>query len=252
MKSQGSVARLWVGDCLVTMPLLQAESVDLVLTDPPYGIGFHTNRRRVHRLPTDRGIANDRDNLCMLEEAVENCWRVLRPDRHVYWFTRWDKLPVHLPLIGRRFPVKNVLIWDKGGSSLGDLSGAYASTYECIIFAHKGRRPLGEVGGVRRHPDILRVAKVPSHALVHGHQKPVGLLDFLVQKSTQLGEVVLDPFAGSGSALLASARLGRQAQGIELDARHAAIALARLLSAGVDVEVRRPSDPEERRTDAGT
>ena len=234
---QAPVVTLWVADCLVTLPLLPPESVDLILTDPPYAIGFYSNHRYVHRLLTDRGIANDRDNLGMLQQAVEQCWRVLRPNRHLYWFTRWDKLPVHLPLIRRRFVVKNLLIWDKGGYSMGDLTGAYASTYECIIFAHKGRRPLATVAGVRRHPDILRVAKIPSLALLHNHQKPVALLDFLVQKSTLPGEVVLDPFAGSGSALLASALLGRQATGIELEPRHAAVALARLLGAGISVEV---------------
>jgi len=228
---------LWIGDCRLALPTLPPESVDLVLTDPPYGIGFYTNRRRIHRLPTDRGIANDRDNLDLLEQAIAQCWRVLKPDRHFYWFTRVDRLPAHVPMIRRLFRIKNVLIWDKGGFSLGDLGGAYASIYECIVFAHKGRRPLQAVDGVRRHPDILRVAKVPSRSLVHGHQKPVPLLEFLIRKSTLPGETVLDPFAGSGSTLVASARLGRRAIGVELEAQHAAVALKRLRANGVTAQV---------------
>jgi DNA modification methylase len=135
---------------------------------------------------------------------------------------------VQQPLLERYFTVKNSLIWDKNGVSMGDLKGAYASSYENILFAHKGRRELKPVDGQQRHKDILPFNRVPSCRLVHNHQKLVELLEFLIRKSSNEGDLVLVPFCGSGSEVVAAKRMGRRFLSFELVPEYVAIANERL------------------------
>ncbi|MCD9024341.1 DNA methyltransferase [Cohnella silvisoli] len=122
------------------------EYADVAIVDSPYGIDFHSNFRKVSSLSTTEGIANDgKDNAGFLAEVIAEIHRILKPNSHIYWFTRWDKVPEHQPLLERHFSIKNSLIWMKNNWSMGDLFRAYAGQYENIIFAQKGRRLLNEV-----------------------------------------------------------------------------------------------------------
>ena len=203
-------------DCLNMLARMESESVDLVLTDPPYGIEFRA--RKGSKVPTAKGIANDhRNNLAFLESVAKELFRVLKPNTHLYWFTRWDKVEDHLPMLRRvGFTLKNNLIWLKGGGGMGDTAGSYAPDYECILFGHKGRRPLNEVEGKKRHSDVLRFVKIPPQRLVHSHQKPTDLLEFLIRKSSIEGDLVVDPFLGSGSVGKAARNTRRRFIGCEI------------------------------------
>lgn len=212
--------QLYHGDCIEVMKTMQSESVDLVLTDPPYGIDFSTNYRKANKILTQDGIANDKDNIEFLTKAIEQCHRLLKNDRHFYWFTRWDKIPEQLPVIQHYFNVKNILVWVKNNWSMGDLGGAYAGQYECIIFGHKGVRKLNAVDGKDRHPDVLNTPRVNNITMYHNHQKPLPLLKFLILKSSNKGDVVLDPFTGSGSTLLAAEEVDRNSIGIEINEKY--------------------------------
>ncbi|RPH95423.1 site-specific DNA-methyltransferase [candidate division KSB1 bacterium] len=184
------------GDCFEEMPKLPDECVDLVLTDPPYGIDYQSNRRVARpKLPK---FENDVD-LSWVDGWVEEVYRVLKPDRHFYCFTRFDMYPVFYRSINRFFKVKNCLIWVKNNHGSGDLNGAYAPQCEMIIYAGKGKRLLNG----SRESDVLHCDNVPSAFRRHATQKPVELLRQLIEKSTEPGELVLDPFAGVGSTGLA-------------------------------------------------
>lgn len=207
-----------VGDCLSILREMPSESVDLVITDPPYGINFHSNMRKKSELKTVRGIANDgSDNTDFLEEVINELARIMKPDTHIYWFTRWDRVPLQMPLLSRYFTVKNALVWVKNGHSMGDLKGAYAGQYEVILFAQKGRRFLNEVNGKQRHTDILNFDRVHNLKLRHSHEKPEPLIEFLIRKSSVEGEIILDPFCGSGTTAAVAARLGRRFITMDLD-----------------------------------
>lgn len=205
------------GDCLDLMPLM-SKQYNLILTDPPYGIAYKSRNVKKGHINSE-GIVNDRNNELMLKKSVELSYELLLDNSHVYWFTRWDKLKVHIPILERFYKVKNVLIWDKGNWSMGDLYHSYGSQYECIIFAQKGKRKLNVVDGKQRHPDILRYPRIRSNR--HPHEKPVRLLEFLIKKSTDEGEWVLDFFAGTGSTGVACANTNRNFTGIEIDKRFA-------------------------------
>lgn len=180
------------GDCFELLREMPAECVDLVLTDPPYGIDYQSNRRVAReKLPK---FENDAD-LGWVESWVDQIHRVLKEDRHFYCFTRFDMYPAFYQQISRRFKVKNCLIWVKNNHGSGDLNGSFAPQHEMIIFAAKGTRHLNG----KREGDVLECDNVPSAHRAHATQKPVELLRQLIEKSTDPEELVLDPFAGTGS-----------------------------------------------------
>lgn len=184
------------GDCFEELAKLPDECVDLVLTDPPYGIDYQSNRRVARpKLPK---FENDID-LSWVDGWVEQIYRVLKPDSHFYCFTRFDTYPVFYTSINRQFKVKNCLIWVKNNHGSGDLNGAYAPQSEMIILGVKGKRQLNGP----RDSDVLTCDNVPSAFRVHATQKPVELLRQLIEKSTEPDQIVLDPFAGVGSTGLA-------------------------------------------------
>jgi len=241
------------GDCFVALKGLADECVDLVLTDPPYGIDYQSNRRVARpKLPK---FENDAD-LGWVEGWVDQIYRVLKPDRHFYCFTRFDMYPEMYTQISRRFKVKNCLIWVKNNHGSGDLNGAYAPQCEMIIFAVKGKRPLFGP----RESDVLECDNVPSAHRAHPTQKPIQLLRTLIEKSTEPGELVLDPFAGTGStgfACLASERYpgdghARHFLLIELDPKYRDWAVrAGLGKQEVLIETERvpmPTEPKRRST----
>jgi site-specific DNA-methyltransferase (adenine-specific) len=184
------------GDCFEELVKLPDECVHLLLTDPPYGIDYQSNRRVARpKLPK---FENDVD-LSWVDPWVEQVHRVLKPDSHFYCFTRFDTYPVFYNSISRLFKVKNCLTWVKNNHGSGDLNGSYAPQCEMIVFAVKGKRPINGT----RDSDYLPCNNVPSAHRHHSTQKPVELLRQLIEKSTEPDELVLDPFAGVGSTGLA-------------------------------------------------
>lgn len=222
--------RIYQRDCREGMRMIPEGSVDLAIVDAPYGIEFRSNYRKSSTLKTTtEGIANDGvDNAGFLAEVIAELDRVMKPNAHIYWFTRWDKVTEQQPLLERFFHVKNSLIWMKNNWSMGDLFGAYAGQYENILFAQKGRRLLNEVEGKTRHADILQFDRVSPNKLRHSHEKPEELIEFLIRKSSNVGDIVITPFCGSGTDCVAAAKTGREFISFELDADHITTANIRL------------------------
>lgn len=212
------------GDCIAEMEKLADGSVDCVVTDPPYGIEYVSNRRTVES-EVIKPVANDglTDALALWENACKVLSRKMKDNSHIYIFTSWKVYPQFAEITGKYFRIKNCLIWRKNNHGTGDLEGNYSEQYEMIIFATKGNRKLN--GG--RDSNILEFDKVASASLVHSCEKPVDLLEFLIEKSSDVGEMVIDPFAGSGSTLLAAKNKNRQYWGCELDTENYRIACGR-------------------------
>lgn len=119
--------------------------------------------------------------------------------------------------------VKSVIVWDKKAHGMGDLKGSFAPRYEVIIFATKGRFELPG----KRPDDLIACAKVGNQNLTHPNEKPVELLEQLIEATTTPGALILDPFAGSGSTLAAAAKTGRKYIGIEIDEHYSHLAATR-------------------------
>jgi len=207
-------------DCLNQLQKIIEENkkVQCIIVDPPYGINHKSNRRKDKSdMTTRKGIKNDKNNKELLEKAIELSYKCLSDNSHIYWFTKWTELEKQIPMLRKYYNIKNVLIWDKGNRGSGDLTGAYGNRYECIIFGVKGKRQLNEINGTKRHDDILCYSKIPAKKLIHPHQKPIELLKFLILKSTNKGDTILDMFGGVGSTLIAAEETERNAICIELD-----------------------------------
>lgn len=225
-------ATLYVGDCREVCADLPRRSVDLLATDPPYGVKWQSNRRGDRFDP----IAGDDGTLDVPAVLGEIVGRVLRDKRHVYVFGfRPDELAEPLKLGGT-----SELVWDKAIIGPGNLTSPWAPSWERITFGAQYTRPSGRAAGGGRLSARMRSGAVlrfprPNAAAVTRHptEKPVPLMRALVESSSLAGETVLDPFAGSGSTLVAAVLAGRRAIGVELDERYAETAAKRLGAAEV-------------------
>lgn len=223
--------QIWHADCRDVLPTLAPGSIDLVLTDPPYGVGYVTAWRS-RTDPLVAPIAGD-ESLDLLAVAMPHIERSLADDRHAYFFASAAKIGETQEIVGSTLKVKNVLVWDKGDAgSVGDLEAGYGVNWEGIIYANKGRRALN---GPRPRA-LFRYDWSGTRDPVHPTVKPVGILQVLIAKSSNPGELILDPFMGSGTTLRAAKDLGRRAIGIELEERYCEIAVKRLQQAVLPLE----------------
>ena len=129
------------------------------------------------------------------------------------------------------FKIKNIIVWEKNNTSMGDLKGSYAPKYELVIFAHKGRRVLNGF----RYADIIKAARTGNK--YHPTEKPVDLLEIFIKESSNKDEVVFDAFMGSGSTGVACVNTGRKFIGMELDKKYFDIACSRITEAQKAVTV---------------
>ena len=208
--------KLICGDAIVELEKLADGSIDLVITDPPYGIEYHSNRSQFSEHVTKEGIENDGlvEALELLDKTCEVLSRKTKADSHLYFFAGWRVCPQFRAIVGRYFTIRNVIIWDKGNHGAGDLEYSWGNRYETIIYATKGNRPFR-----KRKADIVSVPKVDSSRMIHPTQKPVTLIKELLEASARPADTVCDPFMGSGSTIKAAKEFGSLNYiGIELDA----------------------------------
>lgn len=206
------------GDCREVLPLLSSESVDAVITDPPYGINYVPRRAQgVRDHPWRRMQGDRRFDVELYRLWLREAYRLLKPDRHLYVFCADYHLGTLRDLVAEAgFNLKRTLVWEKNAWGLGDCKGDWGHQTEFIVFAHKGRRELARP----RQGNVLHFPRVPAQRLRHPTEKPVELLRLLIRKSLPEGGLVLDPFAGSGSTGEAAELEGRGAVLIEVDVRH--------------------------------
>lgn len=220
---------LYAGDARTVLPTLATESVDLVLTDPPYGVEFTSGFRAESFGTIHNDGADDRD---VVGEVLEQCVRLVGQNRHLYVFGP------PAALNGLKVGELASLIWDKGVVGAGNLSAPWGPAHEPITFAVSKHRHAGQTGqsspAVRmRKGSILRFMRPTGRKVVHPNEKPVALCRELIESSTRGGDLVLDPFAGSGSTGVAAILTGRRAILVESDERWIAIAIERLQQADV-------------------
>lgn len=211
------------GDCLTVLRQMEAGSVDMVITDPPYGVDYQSTRAAKEN--RREKIRNDKAPFIWW---IYDAFRVLKEGGGALCFSRWDVQQVFMDALRLAgFTVKSVLVWDRMHHGMGDLKGSFAPRYDTCIFATKGRYILPN----GRPDDVIQCQRLNSAELVHPNEKPIALMRQLIEATTVPGALILDPFAGSGSTLAAAALTGRQYIGIEISAEHHATAQRRALEA---------------------
>jgi len=201
------------GDCRDLLPLIPEKSIDLVLTDPPYGIDFQSARRTEWQRK-DKIIGDNKFPLWLFD---------FKPRRATFVWCRWDILP-QLPM------PKSFIVWDKLRHSMGDLKHEYGRQWEAIAFY-----PEAEHEFTNRPIDVIRVPCVAACNLVHPNEKPVGVIAKLL--SANVGNLILDPFLGSGTTAYCAKKLGRKCIGVEIEERYCEIAATRCSQSVMKLEV---------------
>lgn len=203
---QDDQVTLYHGDCLEIDAWLAA---DALVTDPPFGIQYKSGARRVN-LPDS--IIGDENTVA--RDLALDLWDA-SGERAALVFGTWR--------VPRPLGTRALLIWDtKGALGMGDLSIPWKPSHQEIYVLGKGFHG-------RRDSDVICCAPVQSMAAngrVHPHEKPITLLERLIDKCPP--GAVADPFAGSGSTLVAARNLGRKAIGVEIEERYCELIAKRL------------------------
>ena len=212
------------GDCLEEMMKLADDGVkvDMICTDPPYLMNYKTGRRKDKTHDFCKPIAND-TNFELIKDIMPLLFELLNQDGAIYMFCNANHIDYFKQQIEQHFTLKNILIWVKNNWSAGDLKGAYAKQTEFILYAVKGRHVLNGA----RDTDTLYYNRVVGNMQLHQNQKPVDLCKYLINKSSNENDVVLDCFMGSGSTGVACLQTNRNFIGIELEEKYYNIAKKR-------------------------
>ena len=202
------------GDCIEVMQTLPARSVDFILTDPPYIAAY-----RPHKNNAGQTVIND-DNAAWLAPSFAEMYRVLKNDACAISFYGWPKVDLFFAAWKNAgFRIGGHMIFRKRYASK---SAFLQHRHEAAYLLIKGNPPFPAAP----LPDVMDWTYTGNG--FHPTQKSVHILKPLIEAFTAPGEVVLDPFAGSGSTCVAAKSLGRRTIGIELDAAHHKTASARL------------------------
>jgi site-specific DNA-methyltransferase (adenine-specific) len=205
--------RIIHADASYILPQLPTHSVDLIVTDPPYGDNVRYGPQNIH-------IAGNEHPLLGLS-VMNLAYRVLKRNTTAYMFCSIRHLDFVRAFFSRYtgYRLREVIIWNKLIMGVGP---AFRKQYECILVLEKGKPTYHDP----RMLNLLGYKRVRSSN--HPHIKPVELIKQLISHSSTEGALVLDPFIGTGTTAIAARELGRHFIGIELDGRYCRLARARL------------------------
>lgn len=198
-------------DAVEWLKTLPSGSVDLFVTDPPYeSLEKYRRIGTTTRLKISNASSNQWFDIfpnSRFEELLNEMYRVLKKDRHMYIFCDQETMFYLKPIAEKAgFKFWKPIVWNKMAIGMGY---HYRAKYEFILFFEKGRRKLNNLGVA----DILE-----SKRVVRGYptEKPVDLIKILIEQSSLQNELVCDPFFGSGSTLLAAFDLNRKYAGTDI------------------------------------
>lgn len=223
----GPTFHLSQGDAVTWLRALPSESIDLVVTDPPYeSLEKHRAIGTTTRLKNSKASSNQWFSIfpnTRFPELFAEVYRVLKRNTHFYLYCDPETMFVAKPLAEQAgFKFWKPIIWDKQTIGMGY---HYRARYECILFFEKGKRKLNDLGVA----DILTAKRITGG---YPAEKPPEVSRVLIEQSTEPGQLVIDPFMGSGSVGVAAISLGRSFRGNDLCDEAVGITRERLREAG--------------------
>jgi DNA modification methylase len=210
-------ATMFCGDCIELLPEIPANSVDAIVVDPPYFQGMNHN-----------GIRSERGDLSISKPFFTLFFgrlaRTCKSERAVYVFCDWRSNGMFLDTMNEYLEVKNSLVWIKHpGTGL-----SYRNSYETILFHCNAARRFPFPNVLTGIKSLIGGAKTTNGEKLHPTQKPVELIEKLINDSTKQGMTILDPMMGSGSTGVACAKTGRRFIGMEIQCKYFDIACKRI------------------------
>lgn len=214
-------------DAVHLLGSLPSESVDLLITDPAYeSLEKYRSIGTTTRLKHSKSSSNDWFSIfpnARFAEFFREAYRVLKRNSHLYLFCDATTLfVVREVAIEAGFKFWKPLVWDKQKIGMGY---HYRARYEFVLFFEKGKRKLQDLS----IPDVISVPRVHNG---YPSEKPVEVSSVLIRQSSLPGDVICDPFCGSGSVGVAAVDLGRRFLGGDVSASAVRAATARLLERG--------------------
>lgn len=248
--SNGVTSTIFNADALAVLPSLAADSIDLIFLDPPYNIG--------------KAFGSSRDSWPSMEEYLawskrwlQHCIRVLKPSGSLYLMASTQSMPYFDIWLRDKMTILSRIVWHYDSSGV-QAKKHFGSLYEpilhCVLDSKKytfngsSVAVPAKTGAVRKLIDYRKSppapynpTKVPGNTWYfprvryrmpeyenHPAQKPEALLERIIQASSNVGDSVLEPFAGTFTACAVAQRLDRSSIGIEVQPQYAAIGLRRL------------------------
>lgn len=229
------------GDSTSLILQLESNSVDCIITDPPYGAGNLDGNIYSYRQGKDYDDSPEA-TMALLRSISPQLRRVLKPDGHLWAFFGpglWEPTLSIWKQSG--FDISNIIaIWHKSGGATGTVNWDYdlAPDWEPFLLAHNRERRLSSKHGATfvYPPDL-------GSSRLHPNQKPLALIKELVILSTRPGDLVLDPFSGSGTTAVACKELGRRFIAYDIDPRNVQITKERLINTKSSVPLAEPAQP---------
>ena len=225
-----SEVKLHLGDCREFMKSMPDKSVDAVITDPPYGIGYEGGA--VNKVKREK-LANDGDGK-IYAEFVPLVFDVMRDGGSAYIFYATSCEHEVYPIVSEIFGDYQQLIWHKTNATFGNPFARYKFDYEPLIYCRKGSPSTWN--GSSKERAVLRFPREAINSL-HPTQKPLGLIKRLILNSTNPGDTIFDPFMGSGTTGVACMQTGRNFIGCEISPEYFAIAEKRIADAQKQVRM---------------
>ena len=211
---------------------MAGENVDLILTDPPYTIsretGFAKVKNGVDRFAVSMDFGEWDHVQIDLDKLATACYKALRTGgTAIIWYDLWKITELEQALKKAGFKMIRLIIWQKTNPVPLNQSATYLSnSREIAVVGVKGGKPTFN----GKYDNGIYEAPIPRHngRKVHPTQKPEHLFAKLIEKHSKEGDLVIDPFLGSGTTALAAVKQGRKFKGCDIDSNYVRQARLRL------------------------
>jgi DNA modification methylase len=222
--------KIYCGDCLELMDSMEDESVDLIITDPPFFV--LKQNKKLEKCEWDN-FTNIEDFMDFTKKWIEKCYRVLKDNSQVYtfWSQMWQKEFWNME---QPFEIKRMLIWENPCKTKGFTSQMYLWNYTPVFFLTKGKIERWNASFLKKeNVDIFRFPAPQTNwngenKQLHFLQKPLRIIEIFINNSSNEKDVVLDPFLGSGTIAVACLKLNRKFIGFEKSKKYVNIAEKRI------------------------
>lgn len=211
--------------------LMDGEKAAMVWSDPPYGYEYQSNMRT----KTKKFDVLENDDILLdgyidLLERFSSGW--------VLVCSSWKVITAWIDATRKLGELNNLIVWDKGGGGMGDLTHSLLTDYELILAYGRGETIKG-----KRIGSVWDVPKDAAGDYLHATQKPVPLCALAIETFTNKGDLIFDPFLGSAPSMAAAEQLGRTCYGMEIHPPYVAVTLERLSQMGLKPELLNQTQP---------
>lgn len=217
---------LYHGDCLDLAAELP--QCDVLIADPPF---FMPAQHYASRSDWTRAWGDTAILARWWGSALDALTPLVKGTGSIFTFCDDESYSVFYPALYVRFPALSALVWNKGRIGMGS---PWRHAHEFILHA---RRTDAKWRGSGGETDVLAFTPTPSGDRFHPVDKPTALLHKLIGVSTDEGDIVLDPFMGGGSTIIAAKLAGRRAIGIEIEERYCEVVAKRLSQRTLGLDV---------------